>query len=62
LLVDVNQDQEHILRRVINEHPKLTPAGEGHSVPGWFMGLRGLFENTIKGTAWRTTSAHSREK
>ena len=62
LLVDVNQSQEHLLQQVISEHPKLTPAGEGHSAPGWFLGLRGLFENTIKDTAWRTTSVHSKEK
>ena len=53
LLVDVSADQEHILHQVTNEHPKLSPAGEGHSTPGWFLGARGLFEQIIKGTAWR---------
>lgn len=62
LLVDVSAHQEHILQQVTSEHPKLRPAGEGHSTPGWFLGLRKLFETTIKDTAWRTTSAHSREK
>lgn len=57
LLVDVSRDQEHILQQVVSEHPKLTPAGEGHSAPGWFLSMRGLFEQMIKGTAWRTTSA-----
>ena len=53
LLVDVSQDQEHILQQVTGEHPKLSTAGEGHSAPGWFLGARGLFEQMIKGTAWR---------
>lgn len=61
LLVDVSQDQEHILQRVVNEHPKLTPAGEGHSAPGWFLGIRAMFEQVIKGTAWRTTSANAKK-
>ena len=62
LLVDVSLDQEHILQQVTGEHPKLTPAGEGHSAPGWFLGIRGMFEQIIKGTAWRTTSAGFRQK
>lgn len=53
LMVDVSQTQEHILLQVTSEHPKLTPAGEGLSAPGWFIGIRGKFEQMIKGTAWR---------
>jgi hypothetical protein len=53
LLVDVSASQQDILQRVVKEHPKLTPAGEGHSAPGWFIGLRSRFEQLIKGTAWR---------
>lgn len=62
LLVDVSAQQEHILQQVVSEHPKLAAAGEGHSIPGWFLGVRGLFETMIKGTAWRTTSASYRQK
>jgi hypothetical protein len=53
LVVDVSQAQEHILLRVTGQHPKLTPAGEGHAAPGWFLGARARFEQMIKGTAWR---------
>ena len=53
LLVDVRASQEHILQRVTGEHPKLTPAGEGHAAPGWFVSARDLFNQMIKGTAWR---------
>ncbi len=53
LVVDVSQTQEHILRRVTGEHPKLAPAGEGPAAPGWFIGARAKFEQMIKGTAWR---------
>lgn len=53
LMVDVSQAQEHILQQVASEHPKLTSAGEGHAAPTWFLGARGLFEQMIKGTAWR---------
>lgn len=53
LLVDVSQDQEHILQQVTGAHSKLSAAGEGHSTPGWFLGARAKFEQLIKGTAWR---------
>lgn len=53
LAVDVATTQEHILRKVAAEHPKLAPAGEGTGVPGWFLGARARFEQLIKGTAWR---------
>ncbi|NQX90190.1 MAG: NAD/FAD-utilizing enzyme [Halioglobus sp.] len=62
LLVDVSADQEHLLQEVICEHPKLVAAGEGHSAPGWFLRVRGRFEQLIKGTAWRTTRAHFKNK
>lgn len=55
LMVDVSAAQEHILREVTSEHPKLSPAGEGAAAPGWFIGARGKFEQMIKGTAWRTS-------
>ena len=51
--VDAYPTQEDTLRRVIDKHPRLTSAGEGTSAPGWFFGLRTLFEQMIKGTAWR---------
>jgi hypothetical protein len=53
LVVDVKEDQETVLRRVTGEHPKLTPAGEGDAAPGWFIGVRKMFEQMIHGTAWR---------
>lgn len=62
LLVDVSTQQEHILQQVVGQHPKLSDAGEGHSAPGWFLGVRGIFEQLIKGTAWRTTSANIKHK
>ena len=62
LLVDVGRKQEHILQQVVSAHPKLATAGEGHSAPSWFLGVRGLFEQMIKGTAWRTTSASYKQK
>jgi hypothetical protein len=51
--VDVYPAQEDTLRRVIGEHPKLAPAGEGPAAPGWFIGARTRFESMIRGTAWR---------
>jgi hypothetical protein len=62
LLVDVSANQEHILQQVVSGHPRLAAAGDGHAIPGWFLGVRGLFETMIKGTAWRTTSANYRHK
>jgi len=53
LLVDVKKSQEHILQQVVDEHPKLTPAGEGPAAPAWFVSARDLFNQMIKGTAWR---------
>lgn len=53
LAVDVTPNQEHILRKVAADHPKLSPAGEGAAAPGWFLGARARFEQMIKGTAWR---------
>lgn len=53
LLVDVSPNQAHILHQVTGEHPKLSPAGEGLAAPGWFLGVRAIFEQMIKGTAWR---------
>jgi hypothetical protein len=53
LVVDANTAQEHTLRQVTSEHPRLTPAGEGSPAPGWFMSVRGKLEQMMKGTAWR---------
>jgi len=53
LLVDVTAKQERILQQVTSEHPKLTPAGEGAAAPGWFVRGVDLFNQMIKGTAWR---------
>ena len=48
LFVDVNPDQESILRRVIGEHPKLQDAGEGASTPGWVVGAQNKFAAFMK--------------
>tara|TARA_R110002072_G_scaffold935_11_gene7689 strand:- start:9265 stop:9831 length:567 start_codon:yes stop_codon:yes gene_type:complete len=53
LAVDIGASQEHILHKITSEHPGLSPAGEGPAAPGWFVGLRGKFEQMMKGTAWR---------
>ncbi len=40
LFVDVDGNQEKILRSVVNRHPKLKGAGEGASTPGWVIGAQ----------------------
>ncbi|MFU8765343.1 MAG: NAD/FAD-utilizing enzyme, partial [Haliea sp.] len=53
LFVDVSLPQEDILRRIVNDHPGLTAAGDGPAAPGWFVSARTRIENMMKGTAWR---------
>jgi hypothetical protein len=40
LFVDVDSDQEGILRSVVKRHPKLKPAGDGTSTPRWVVFLQ----------------------
>lgn len=40
LFVDVDPEQEEILRSVARSHPKLTDAGEGDATPGWVVGAQ----------------------
>jgi hypothetical protein len=40
LFVDVDPEQESILRRVIANHPKLKDSGEGSSTPHWIVGVQ----------------------
>ena len=37
LFIDVDPEQEKILRDVVSEHPKLQDAGEGSSTPRWVV-------------------------
>ena len=37
LFIDVDPEQEKILRDVVSEHPKLQDAGEGDSTPRWVV-------------------------
>ncbi len=53
LFVDVSQEQEEILHRIVSAHPKLKDAGEGPAAPGWFIRARTKMEDLMKGTAWR---------
>ena len=43
LFVDVDPEQESILRDVVNQHPKLQDAGEGSSTPRWVVGAQQKF-------------------
>ena len=43
LFVDVDPEQENILRNVVNQHPKLKDAGEGSSTPRWVVGAQQKF-------------------
>ena len=40
LFVDVDTNQEQILRSVVRQHSKLEDAGEGVSTPGWVIGAQ----------------------
>ena len=40
LFVDVDPEQESILRQVVARHPKLVGAGEGDSTPRWVVGAQ----------------------
>jgi hypothetical protein len=40
LFVDVDPEQESILRSVVGNHPKLKHSGEGGATPGWVVGAQ----------------------
>jgi hypothetical protein len=40
LFVDVDREQQPLLRRVINRYPGLQPAGKGSAAPRWLITLR----------------------
>ncbi len=48
LFVDVDSEQESILRKVVSQHPKLRDAGEGSSTPGWVVGAQQKWANFMK--------------
>jgi len=48
LFVDVDPEQEDILRRVVDEHPKLQDAGEGSSPPRWFVSAQNLYSRLMQ--------------
>ena len=48
LFVDVDPEQEEILRQVTRQHPKLKPAGEGSSTPRWVVGVQQKWAHFMK--------------
>lgn len=48
LFVDVDPEQESLLRKVVAEHPKLRDAGEGSSTPRWVVGAQQKWANFMK--------------
>ena len=48
--VDIESENESILSKILKKHPRLKPAGEGPSVPQWFVSLQerfGLFNRSF---------------
>ena len=48
--VDIESENESILSKILKKHPKLKRAGNGPSVPQWFVGLQerfGLFNRSV---------------
>jgi len=37
LFLDVNPDQEDLMKQVMQRHPKLEPAGDGGAAPAWII-------------------------
>jgi hypothetical protein len=37
LFIDVSNDQEELVRRIMDRHPSLVPAGDGESAPRWVV-------------------------
>lgn len=48
LFVDVDPEQESILRSVVSEHPKLQDAGEGSSTPRWVVSAQNLYSRFMR--------------
>ena len=46
--VDIESEKEKMLGDIIRSHPQLVVAGEGPSVPHWFIRLQDRFKNFIK--------------
>jgi len=48
--VDIESENESILSKILKKHPRLKSAGEGPSVPQWFVSLQerfGLFNRSV---------------
>ncbi|REL34413.1 NAD/FAD-utilizing enzyme [Thalassotalea euphylliae] len=48
LFVDIEQNQEQMLAKVISHHPKLQLAGTGESVPGWLVKGQNAYQSFMK--------------
>jgi hypothetical protein len=48
LFVDVDPEQEGLLRKVVGEHPRLKDAGEGASTPRWVVGAQKTFSRFMQ--------------
>lgn len=48
LFVDVDPDQEAILRQVVSDHPKLQDAGEGSATPKAVVSAQNVFSRFMK--------------
>jgi hypothetical protein len=46
--VDIESEKEQLLGDVISAHPQLVVAGEGPSVPHWFIRLQDRFKRFVK--------------
>ncbi len=46
--VDVTEQQEDILNKVVNSHPQLEPAGEGESTPEWVVQWQKNWKGFVK--------------
>ena len=48
VFVDIESEKEQLLGDVISAHPQLVVAGEGPSVPHWFIRLQDRFKRFVK--------------
>ena len=48
LIVDVDADQEETLRSIVDQHPRLTPAGEGAATPKVVVKAQEKFSDFMK--------------
>ena len=46
--VDIEPEKEPVLTEVINHHPKLVDAGDGPSVPRWFIAIQDRFTQFMR--------------